>query len=227
MLAHCRALADELPRGRLLPAAGGRRRRPLARVLGALRGDRERRRDQGRAVRPLPHARRRARRGRGRRAGADLPLHRQRRPHRARPDACRSAREARRAALRRRAARPLVGVDADGRRDARALPRCARPRRRACRPAGARQRRHRLQRRVLRRRQCVPRRDRGLPRGAAPAGPARGPLVPRPGGGPEPGPGGGDRPRLPHATPSSPTTRSWPRTSSAGWPDRRDGICAP
>ena len=189
MLAHCRALADELPvvGFYLQPAVGGVA--ALARVLAALRGDRERRRDQGRAVRPLPHARRRARRRGGGRAGADLALHRQRRPHRARPDGAVPHR-GRRAALRRRPARPLVGVDADGGRDPRALPRRARPRRRARRPARARQRRHRLQRRVLRRRERVPRRDRRLPRGAAPAGPARGPLVPRPGGGPEPGPGG-------------------------------------
>ncbi len=73
-------------RGRLLPAARGRRRPPLALVLGALRRDRERRRHQGRAVRPLPHARRRPRRRGGGRAGAHLALHRQRRPHRARPD---------------------------------------------------------------------------------------------------------------------------------------------
>ena len=37
---------------------------------------------------------------------------------------------------------------------------------------------------------------RRLPRGAAPPGPARGHLVPRPGGGPEPRSGGRDRPRL-------------------------------
>ncbi len=111
-------------RGRLLPAARGRRRRPLALVLGAVRRDRERRRDQGRPVRPLPHPRRRPRRGGGGRAGADLPLHRQRRPHRARPDGAVPHRGGR-AALRRRPARPLVGVDADGRRDPRALPRRA------------------------------------------------------------------------------------------------------
>ena len=204
-------------RGRLLPAARGRRRRPLARVLGAA----SRAIENVVGIKVAPFDRYRtldvvhgvAAAGAQERISLytgnddhivlDLTV-----PFRTRGG---------RAALRRRPARPLVGLDADGRRDPRALPRRARPRRRPRRPAGARQRRHGLQRRVLRRRERVPRRDRGLPRGAAPAGPARGPLVPRPGGGSEPGPGRGDRPRLPAATRSSPTTRSWPRTSSAGW----------
>ena len=60
-------------------------------VLAPLRRDRQRGRDQDRAVQPLPHARRGARRGRGGRGGAGHAAHRQRRPHRARPPDARSA----------------------------------------------------------------------------------------------------------------------------------------
>ena len=50
------------PARRVLPAARGRRTRPRPGVLARLPRDRARRRDQGRAVRSLPHARRHDRR---------------------------------------------------------------------------------------------------------------------------------------------------------------------
>ena len=70
--------------GRLLPAARGRRHRAAGVVLAPLRGDRECRRDQDRAVQSLSDARRGARRRRSRRRRPDHALHRQRRSHRAR-----------------------------------------------------------------------------------------------------------------------------------------------
>ncbi len=63
-------------------------------------------------------------------------------------------------------------------------------------PPRSRCRGHRLQRRVLRRRERLRGLHRRGPRGAAPPGAARGQLVPRSGRAPEPGPGGRDRPRL-------------------------------
>ena len=82
-----RARRDDRARnsaGRLLSAARGRRHRAAGVVLAPLRGDRERRRHQDRAVQPLPHARRDPRRGRGGRRRSHHALYRQRRPHRAR-----------------------------------------------------------------------------------------------------------------------------------------------
>ncbi len=66
-----------------------------------------------------------------------------------------------------------------------------------CRSAGPRFARHRLQRRLLRRRARVRRLHPGLPRGAAAPGTARRHLVPGPERGPVAGPGRTDRPRLP------------------------------
>ena len=64
------------PRVRLLPPAGGRRTPSRLRLLAAVRRDRAARGDQGRAVRPLPHARGRTRRRGGRQGGVRRPLHR-------------------------------------------------------------------------------------------------------------------------------------------------------
>ena len=69
---------------RLLSADGGGRHSAVARLLGALRRHRQCRGDQGGAVQPLPHARRRLRHRQGPRRGAHHALHRQRRPHRGR-----------------------------------------------------------------------------------------------------------------------------------------------
>ena len=85
LVEHCDAVAQRDPAGGLLPA-DRRRRHPAADgVLAPLRRHRQRDRDQDGAVQPLPHARRRARRGRCARRGPRDALHRQRRPHRARP----------------------------------------------------------------------------------------------------------------------------------------------
>ena len=65
--------------------------------------------------------------------------------------------------------------------------------------AGARCPRHRLQQRVLRRRQQFSWLHRRLPRDPAAAGTDAGPLVSRSGRGPQPRPDAGDRPRLPRA----------------------------
>ena len=65
------------PAGRLLPAAGGRRRHPRRQFLAPLCGHRQRHRHQDRAVQPLPNARRAARRGGGRRARPRRALYRQ------------------------------------------------------------------------------------------------------------------------------------------------------
>ena len=81
LIAHARAVAQEIPLGGLLPAARRRRDRLAGIVLAALRRDRERGGDQDRAVQPLSHARRGARRRGGRRRRARDALHRQRRPH--------------------------------------------------------------------------------------------------------------------------------------------------
>ena len=63
--------------GRLLSAAGGRRRDPQRGFLAAFCGDRQRHRHQGRAVQPLSHARRAARHRRRRRARPRRALYRQ------------------------------------------------------------------------------------------------------------------------------------------------------
>ena len=65
------------PAGRLLPAAGRRRRHPQRRFLAPLRCHRQRHRHQDRAVQPLPDARRAARGGGGRRARSRRALYRQ------------------------------------------------------------------------------------------------------------------------------------------------------
>ena len=101
------------------------------------------------------------------------------------------------ALFQRRPARPLVGMDR--RAPSSSSRRCqgrARHGRDARGSARARCPRHRLQQRVLRRRQRLPRLHRRLPRSPAPAGPARGHLVPRSRRGPQPRPDRGDRPRL-------------------------------
>ena len=78
-----------------------------------------------------------------------------------------------------RAARPLERVGEDGGRIARPHSRRDRRRQTSGGSAGARLPGHRLQRGDLRRRQRFPRRHRRLPRNPAPAGAARGHLVPR------------------------------------------------
>ena len=90
LIAHCRAVADVIPLvgfylqpavgGRLLPYSFWRRFAEID----------ERRRDQDRAVQPLPDDRRRPRRRRGG-PRRHRPLHRQRRQHRRRPASRRSA----------------------------------------------------------------------------------------------------------------------------------------
>ena len=77
-----RARRRRNPAGGLLSATGGRRRGAAGRLLAPLRRDRQRRRDQDRAVQPLPHAGRDPRRGRGGRRAPHHALDRQRRPHR-------------------------------------------------------------------------------------------------------------------------------------------------
>ena len=62
----CRGGRARNPAGRFLSAARRRRHRAAGVVLAPLRRDRERGRDQDRAVQPLSHPRRGARRGRGR-----------------------------------------------------------------------------------------------------------------------------------------------------------------
>ena len=81
LIAHARAVAQEIPLVGLLPAARRRRDRPAGVVLAALRRDRERGGDQDRAVQPLSHARRGARRRGGRCCRTRDALHRQRRSH--------------------------------------------------------------------------------------------------------------------------------------------------
>ena len=160
----------------LQPAVGGVELGVV--VLGPLRGHRAGRRHQGRAVQPLPHARRAARHRRGGGRGAGRTSTRattttscstwsRRSPIRDRP----------RGRLRFRGG--LLGHWSVWTQGAVALlERCQsaapRRRRRRCRPARPRRPRHRLQRRLLRRRQRLPRLHRRLPRGAAPPGPARG-----------------------------------------------------
>ena len=73
----CRSDRARNPAGRILSPARRRRHRAAGLVLAAVRRDRERRRDQDRAVQPLSHARRGARRGRGGRRGPHHALHRQ------------------------------------------------------------------------------------------------------------------------------------------------------
>ena len=111
----------------------------------------------------------------------------------------------------RRPARPLVGMDRERDQAIRDVQGRARQGHRAGRPAGARCPRHRLQQRVLRRRQQFPRLHRRLPRNPAAAGLDAGHLVPRSRRGPEPRPDAGDRPGLPRACRSQPTTPSSPR----------------
>ena len=77
IIAHCEAVARRDPAGRLLPAAGGRRRHPQRRFLAPLCCHRQRHRHQDRAVQPLPDARRAARGGGGRRARPRRALYRQ------------------------------------------------------------------------------------------------------------------------------------------------------
>ena len=62
IIAHCRSDRRRNPAGRLLSAAGGRRRDPEREFLAALCRDRQRHRDQDRAIQPLPHPRCAARR---------------------------------------------------------------------------------------------------------------------------------------------------------------------
>ena len=100
---------------RLLPADGGGRHPAVARLLGALRRDRQCRGDQGGAVQPLPHARCRLRHRQRPRRGAHHALHRQRRSHRGRSrDAAGRAHRQPRGdpALPGRPARALERVDA-------------------------------------------------------------------------------------------------------------------
>ena len=96
---------------RLLPADGGRRHPAVAQLLDALRGHRQRRRHQGRALQSLRHARCRVRRRGGRRRGARHALYRQRRSHRGGPGD--TAQGARRMAARRHCA-SRVGCSATG-----------------------------------------------------------------------------------------------------------------
>jgi dihydrodipicolinate synthase/N-acetylneuraminate lyase len=65
IIAHCTAVAAEIPLVGFYLQPAGRRRHPVEPVLAALCLDRQRHRDQDRAVQPLPHARRPARRGGG------------------------------------------------------------------------------------------------------------------------------------------------------------------
>ena len=118
LIEHCAAVAEEMPLVGfyLQPAVGGL---ALPRVvLAPLRGDRQRRRDQGRAVQPLSHARRRPRRRRGRRRGPHHALHRQRRPHRARPGSRRSPSRATASRCGRFRGRPARPLERSGRRSA-------------------------------------------------------------------------------------------------------------
>ena len=131
------------PAGRLLSAARGRRHRAAGVVLAPLCGHRQRRRHQDRAVQSLPHARRRARRGRGRRRRPRHALYRQRRSHRARPaHAVHRGGERPRdhRAHQGRAARPLERLGQEGGRTAGPHSRRRRRRQRAGRPARARTR---------------------------------------------------------------------------------------
>ena len=169
------AVADEMPLigFYLQPAVGGI---PLSRaLLGALRRDRERRRDQGRAVQPLPHARRRPRRRRRRTPRSASrstpattttscrPRHAVGRPHRHRE-----------VTLRFRGG--LLGHWRVWTRGAvKLLERCKLSVSAGAIPPDvlALDTRHRLQQRVLRRRQRLRRLHPRLPRGAAAPGPAR------------------------------------------------------
>jgi hypothetical protein len=84
LLEHCRHVAAVLPARRLLPAAGRRRARARPPLLARLLRHRARGGRQGRALRPLPHARRRRRPGRER-PPRRRALHGQRRRDRGRP----------------------------------------------------------------------------------------------------------------------------------------------
>ena len=88
---------------------------------------------------------------------------------------------------------------------------------RAVRPAGARRPRHRLQQRVLRRRQQFPRLHRRLPRDAAAAGPDGGHLVPRSSRGPQPRPDATRSTASATSMPISATTISSPAILRNGW----------
>ena len=184
LIAHARGGRARNSAGRLLSAARGRRHRAAGLVLAALRRDRERRRHQDRAVQPLSHARRDPRRRRGGRRGPHHALHRQRRPHRARSgDAVHVSRAAASRSTvrikggllghwsvwvqeRRRAARR---ASMRSRRPARSRPTCSRSTRAVtdCNAAifDVANDFHGVHLR--------------LPRNPAPAGPARGHLVPR------------------------------------------------
>ena len=174
----------------LQPAVGGRLL-PL-RVLAAVRRDPERRRDQDRAVQPLPDARRGARRGRGgpRTTSRSTPAT----TTTSSCDLLTPYRFGRPASRRRRIVGGLLGHWAvwtqHGRR---ACSRSCQPRGAARRPragssAAAEHRGDRLQRRVLRRRQRLRRLHRRAARGAAAPGTAARHLVPRPARDARPGP---------------------------------------
>ena len=221
LVAHCEAVAARDAAGRLLPADRRRRHRAAGGLLAPLCRHRQRHRDQDGALRPLPHARRGARRGRGRRRGPRHAVHRQRRPHRARP-----AGALRRAARRRRghACASAAACSATGAcgRSARSSSSSAstppsQPGSVDADAAGAGLARHRLQQRLLRRRPRLCRLHPRLPRGAAPPGPAAGHLVPGPERDAVAGPGGRDRPRLPRAC--RPVRRRLRRANLARWLD--------
>ncbi len=237
-------LIDALPRGRgrdaagrLLPAAGRRRRRPAVRASGgASRRSTTSWRSRWRRS-TATDARRDPRRGR---AGREThrALHRQRRPHRARPaDALRRAPRRRpesRVRIRGRPARALERVDAPRGRAAAAHPRSVR------RAAPSMPSCSRCDSRVT---DCnaaffdVANGFRGCIAGCHEVlrrqGLARGHLVPRPGRGPEPGPGRRNRPRACAPTRTSTTTISCASTRSAGSPsgqprpDRHRGTARP
>ena len=90
---------------------------------------------------------------------------------------------------------------------------------RAGRSAGARCPRHRLQQRVLRRRQQFPRLHRRLPRNPAAAGADAGNLVPRSRRRPQPRPDAARSTASAASTPTSPTTTSSPPICRNGWHD--------
>ena len=140
LIAHCERVAAEIPLVGfyLQPAVGGVVL--SAELLAPLRRDRQRGRDQDRAVQPLPHAGRDPRRGRGGRRAAHHAADRQRRPHRRRPAHAVHLPPRRRAghgADHRRPARPLVRLDAK-RRSSWSPASARRRRRRRDRPGAAR-----------------------------------------------------------------------------------------
>ena len=127
----------------------------------------------------------------------------------------------------RRPARPLVGVDRKRGQAVRDVQRRARQGHAAGRSAGARCPRHRLQQRLLRRRQQFSRLHRRLPRGAAAAGTAGGHLVPRSGRGPQPRPDAARSTASAASMPISATTPSSPPICRNGWHERRRALHPP